>query len=108
MYPQSVRFYPLNYKPADITNERLAEDETLIYELRSIFIQLFLNSIFRSATILSKIDFICKKWDICDAIWKHLGSSYSKLCFCNYCIEEREFRSFDVYDKEVQERIKNK
>lgn len=66
-----------------MTEYEYKKNENKQIELQSLFIQLFLNSIYRNPKILKRIDFVSYLLKVSEPLWLHLNDKYK--CFENSC-----------------------
>ena len=74
--------------------------------MKTVLIQLFLNSLFRSEQILKRIDFVMHVLKISDAVWNFIKGG-EEQCGCRVCVGGEKIATAEGYFKEIEEREGN-
>lgn len=83
--------------------------------MQSLFITLFLNSIYRNTKILKRIDFPSFLLKLSEPLWLHLNENYE--CTCSSCVQldennkaivRAEYKTFADYFRELDDRYHSK
>jgi hypothetical protein len=67
--------------------------------MQSLYITLFLNSIYRNPKILKRIDFVSYLLKLSEPMWLHLNEKYS--CDCAGCSSHTVYETHIDYFKEL-------
>ena len=86
LYPQ-FQFTPLNSTIRGKSQSQMQKNKDMRHEIQSIFIQLFLNSLFRNGIIAKRLDIIAHTLGISDALWEDVAiPSKCEIKGCQVCI----------------------
>lgn len=66
-----------------MTEYEYKKNDSKRVEMQSLFITLFLNSIYRNPKILKRIDFVSYLLKLSEPLWLHLNDKYN--CDCSAC-----------------------
>lgn len=69
-----------------------------------MFIQLFLNSLFRCEQIVKRIDYVLYSLRLSDPIWNYLKIKEQENCNCKVCMKWPEIKTTEEYEKEALQR----
>ena len=108
LYPD-FDFAPLNSTIKGKSQSQMDKNKDMRHQIQAIFIQLFLNSIFRNGIISKRLDIIAHILNISDVLWQDIAvPNKCELKGCEVCIEEIVYNTYDDYINDQKKRFFNK
>ena len=105
LYPD-FQFRSMNSAVKGITTKQMQNNRDMQFQIKGIFINLMLNSLFRSKSISKRLDIYSHLLGMCDTLWQYLRVPNSCIInSCMLCVEKPTYKLFADYYKDQRQRF---